>query len=197
MSLRQGDYQVIADFANAERRNTNIVGSVALLDGDGGNHREIVRFNEVDVSARKTGTFLARDDGPMILRVQNAHDAVRYELRLAETRIAMRGVAPAPAQISGEWIAEAVQRGQRPFKIAFEFDSMDGRLYGTVHYPTGDGGIQDGEITGDRIRFRTVHTPQFDSAPAEIRFDGRIVGETIEMILQDSTGSARVTARRR
>jgi len=105
VSLRQGDYQVIADFANAERRNTNIVGSVALLDGDGGNHREIVRFNEVDVSARKTGTFLARDDGPMILRVQNAHDAVRYELRLAETRIAVRGVAPAPAQISGEWIA--------------------------------------------------------------------------------------------
>ena len=197
VSLRQGDYQIIADFSNAERRNTNIQGSVALLDGDGGNYRELVRFNEVDVSARKTGTFLARDDGPMILNIQNTHDAVRYELRLAEAKAAARGVAPAPAQIGGEWIADAVRSGQRPFQIAFDLDSMDGRLYGTVHYPSGDAGIQDGEIVADRIRFRTVHTPQFDSAPAEIRFDGRIVGETIEMILQDSTGSARVTARRR
>lgn len=197
VSLRQGDYQVIADFSNAERRNTNIQGSVALLDGDGGNYREILRFNEIDVSARRTGTFLARDDGPMIINVENTNDVVRYQLRIAEARAAGRGVAPAPAQIGGAWIADAVRSGQRPFQIAFDLEAMDGRLFGTVHYPSGDAGIQDGEIVGDRIRFRTVHTPQFDSVPAEIRFDGRIVGETLELILQDATGSARVTARRR
>jgi hypothetical protein len=82
-SLGPGDYQIIVDFANAERRNTNIQGSVALLDGDGGNYREIVRFNEIDVSHRRIGTFLVRNDGPVILNVQNNNDTVRYMLRLA------------------------------------------------------------------------------------------------------------------
>jgi hypothetical protein len=82
-SLRQGDYQITVDFANAERRNTNILGSVALLDGDGGNYRQIVRFNELDVSRREVGTFLVRNDGPVILKVLNNHDTVRYMLRLA------------------------------------------------------------------------------------------------------------------
>ena len=83
VSLRQGEYQITVDFANAERRNTNIQGSVAILDSDGGNYREIVRFNEIDVTARKVETFLARDDGPVILNVQNTNDAVRYVLKLA------------------------------------------------------------------------------------------------------------------
>jgi hypothetical protein len=83
-SLRQGDYQIVVDFANAERRKTNILGSVALLDGDGGNYREIVRFNEVDVSYRKAGTFLVRNEGPVILNVKNYHDTVRYTVRVAE-----------------------------------------------------------------------------------------------------------------
>ena len=83
-SLRQGGYQIVVDFANAERRQTNILGSVALLDGDGGNYHEIVRFNEVDVSYRKTGAFLVRNEGPVILNVKNYHDTVRYTVRVAE-----------------------------------------------------------------------------------------------------------------
>ena len=42
LSAPEGDYQVIIDFANAEKRNTNIQGLVAMLDGDGGNYRKIV-----------------------------------------------------------------------------------------------------------------------------------------------------------
>jgi hypothetical protein len=83
-SLGQGNHQIIIDFANAARRNTNIQGSVALLDEDGGNYRESVRFNELDVSYRKIGTFLLRNDGPVILKVQNTHDTVRYTLRVAQ-----------------------------------------------------------------------------------------------------------------
>jgi len=83
ISLRQGEYQITVDFANAERRNTNIQGSVAILDSDGGNYNVIVRFNEIDVTARKVETFLARDDGTVILNVQSTNDAVKYALRLA------------------------------------------------------------------------------------------------------------------
>ena len=83
---------------NSERRNTNIQGSVALLDGDGGNYREIVRFNEIDVSYRKIGTFLVRNDGPIILNVQNNDDTVRYTLRLAQAGTERRDVEPTGAR---------------------------------------------------------------------------------------------------
>ena len=93
-SLRQGDYQIVVDFANAERRRTNILGSVAVLDGDGGNYREIVRFNEVDVSYRRIGTFLVRNDGPVIVNVQNHGDTVRYMLRLTQAGREPQDVEP-------------------------------------------------------------------------------------------------------
>jgi len=57
---------------------------VAMLDGDGGNYREIVRFNEVDVSSRKTQTFRIRD-GRTVLYVMNTNDIVRYTMRVAES----------------------------------------------------------------------------------------------------------------
>jgi hypothetical protein len=82
--VRQGEYQIVVDFATADRRNTNIQGAVALLDGDGGNSRELVRFNEIDVSYRKTGKFMMRNAGSVILNVQNTHELVRYDLRIAE-----------------------------------------------------------------------------------------------------------------
>jgi TIR domain len=80
--LGQGEHQVVVDFANAERRKTNIVGSIALLDVDGGNSREIVRFNEIEVSSRKIGTFMTRTPGSIIVNVQNDNDPVRFDLRL-------------------------------------------------------------------------------------------------------------------
>ena len=83
VGLRQGEYQITVDFANAERRNTNIQGSVAILDADGGNYRVIVRFNEIDVTSRKVETFLVRDDGPAVFNVENGNDTVRYTFRLA------------------------------------------------------------------------------------------------------------------
>jgi hypothetical protein len=80
----EGDYQVSIDFANAEKRNTNIQGLVARLDVDGGNYREIVRFNEIDVSSRKTQTFRVRD-GRTVLYVMNTNDVVRYTMRVTES----------------------------------------------------------------------------------------------------------------
>jgi hypothetical protein len=197
LSLREGDYQVTVDFANAEKRNTNIQGLVALLDGDGGNYRVIVRFNEIDVSSRKTETFLARD-GRAVLYVMNTNDTVRYAIRVTEAAGESAG-APAASRapnLAGRWTAEVVRSGLRPYSFTIDFEQLGDRLFGTVHYPTGDAGIQDGRITGAAISFRTVHTPQFESEPAEIRFDGRPAGDTLELILQDATGTGKVTARR-
>ena len=98
---------------------------------------------------------------------------------------------------TGEWIAEVAKKGGKPYRIALDFEVVGERLFGTVRYPTGDAGIHEGEIDGDRIRFRTTHTPQFETAPAEMRFEGRIAGETLDLVVQDSNGHARVSARRK
>ena len=90
-SLGQGDYQIIIDFANAALRNTNIQGSVALLDEDGGNYRESVRFNELGVSYRKIGTFLLRNDGP---RHPQGAEHARHRAIYAEGRSSRSSVTP-------------------------------------------------------------------------------------------------------
>jgi hypothetical protein len=102
-----------------------------------------------------------------------------------------------PVNLTGEWIAEVSRKESPPYRIALDLEMIGDQLLGTVHYPTGDAGIHDGEIDGTRIRFRTTHTPQFSDEPAEIRFEGTIAGDGLELIVQDSGGHARLTARRR
>jgi hypothetical protein len=128
----------------------------------------------------------------------NTNDTVRYAMRVTEPAGESAGApAGAPARnLVGRWNAEVVRPGLRPYSFTIDFEQLGDRLFGTVHYPTGDAGIQDGRITGEGISFRTVHTPQFENAPAEIRFDGRTAGDTLEFILQDATGTGKVTARR-
>jgi hypothetical protein len=195
--LLRGEHQLIVDFANAGKRSTNIQGKVALLEADGGGSQDIVVFNEIDVSHRKSATFRRREDGPVILNIQNDVHTIDYRVRLNAAQSAREGEDTSnPRQLTGHWSAQAVRSGQKPFQISMDLETVGARLVGTVHYPTGDAGIRDGTIDGGLVSFRTVHTPQFADAPAEIRFDGRVVGDTLELTLQDDAGTAKVTARR-
>ena len=101
-----------------------------------------------------------------------------------------------PAGVSGAWVAEVVRKGRAPFRIGLDLEAIGTRLFGTVSYPTGPAGIADGVVDGERVSFRTVHTPQFETEPAEIRFEGTIGAETIALVVQDPTGHARATATR-
>ena len=103
----------------------------------------------------------------------------------------------APLDLTGAWIADISRKGLTTYQIGLDLEMVNDRLFGTVHYPTGDAGIHDGKIDGTRVRFRTVHTPQFDDEPAEIVFEGSIKGGILELVVQDSGGHGRVTARRR
>jgi pimeloyl-ACP methyl ester carboxylesterase len=102
-----------------------------------------------------------------------------------------------PVDLSGEWIAQVTRKGLKAYHIGFDFEMMGNQLLGTVHYPTGDAGIHDGDVEGTRVRFRTTHTPQFDDRPAEILFEGSIAGELLDLVVQDANGHARLTARRK
>jgi len=102
-----------------------------------------------------------------------------------------------PVDLTGEWIGEVTKKGMKPSRFTFDLEMVGNQLLGTVHYPTGDAGIHDGAIEGTRVRFRTTHTPQFDDKPAEIRFEGTIAGDALDLIVQDVNGHGRVSARRK
>jgi pimeloyl-ACP methyl ester carboxylesterase len=102
-----------------------------------------------------------------------------------------------PPDLTGEWIADVARKGEQPYQIALDLEMMGNQLLGTVHYPTGDAGIHDGEVDGSRVRFRTTHTPQFGDAPAEIRFEGTIAGDSLDLVVQDAGGHRRASVRRK
>jgi hypothetical protein len=84
--LSKGDYKVVLDFSNSKRENTNIQGYLALLDSDGGNQREIIHFNEINVSYRKIAIFSVKKDEPLIIKVQNENKGVNYTVKIAQNR---------------------------------------------------------------------------------------------------------------
>jgi pimeloyl-ACP methyl ester carboxylesterase len=106
------------------------------------------------------------------------------------------GSAPT-VDLTGEWIANVTRKGLAPYRIVLDLEMIGNQLLGTVHYPSGDAGIHDGSIDGTRVRFRTTHTPQFGDQPAEIRFEGTIDIDRLDLIVQDANGHGRVSASRR
>ena len=99
--------------------------------------------------------------------------------------------------ISGTWIAEMQKENQRPFRVRLSLVVAGTGLTGRVEYPTGDGTIQDGKLEKDRLTFFTVHTPNFASEPATIRWTGIVEGDVLRMTTADVNGTAKGIARRR
>jgi hypothetical protein len=97
--------------------------------------------------------------------------------------------APTPAAIEGDWIAEMQKAGQR-FRIRLHFERVGDMLGGMVRYPTGDGPMHDVKLTGKALTFYTVHTPQFASEPATIRFQAEVSDGQIRLISTDEGGVA-------
>lgn len=84
--LSQGEHRAILDFAHATRVHSNLQGYLAALDADGGGQQIIMRLNEIGVSYRAIGSVTVKDDGPVILRLQNSNGVVNYNLRLPDAR---------------------------------------------------------------------------------------------------------------
>jgi hypothetical protein len=111
--------------------------------------------------------------------------------------------APTPSQpaqsrsdLSGKWIGEWTAANGRQIKIQFLFEVSGDTLMGSVRYPTGEGGIQEGRIDGDRVLFLTRHTPQFEDKEVTISFVGRISADGIDFIMQRPEGANRLVAHR-
>ncbi len=97
--------------------------------------------------------------------------------------------------ISGNWKA-VLQKNGHSFETFFTFDVSGDKLFGKVIYPTGEAGILNGTIGNGQFSFITRHTPQFAEQEATITVDGRMVGNEIEIVLQDNDGFAKGMAQR-
>ena len=74
---------------------------------------------------------------------------------------------------------------------------INGRLLGTMHYPTGDAGIHDGEVDGAGSDSRPHTRPSSTTNPQRFSSRARVTNDTLEMVVQDANGHGRVTARRK
>jgi TIR domain len=108
--------------------------------------------------------------------------------------LAWKQLGGVPPELSGRWTAAVPIDQTRSFRIMLDLETAGDRVLGTVSYPTGVGGIRDGTIRGNRVSFETVHTPQFEYQEAVIRFEGKIEGQELHMVMQDSQSVHRFTA---
>ena len=85
-SLPKDDYKVILDFSNSERVNTNIQGYLAILNTDGGDQREIINFNEINVSYRKIAMLSLKHNETLILKIHNKNRSVNFTVKIIQNR---------------------------------------------------------------------------------------------------------------
>jgi hypothetical protein len=102
---------------------------------------------------------------------------------------------PAPA-IDGLWTADMQDSQRRPFRIRLRLVQTGSNVAGVVDYPTGTAAIDDAALIGQQLTFSTTHTPQFESAPATIRFQSVIEGDLIRLTAISDAGVATGIARR-
>jgi hypothetical protein len=103
--------------------------------------------------------------------------------------------AAVDANISGYWRA-VLQKERVSYETYFFCDVAGGKLFGKAIYPTGEAGILNGTVNGDKISFITKHVPDFSEEEATFTIEGRISGNEIQIWMQDKDGLSKGIARR-
>jgi len=99
------------------------------------------------------------------------------------------------ANINGNWRA-VLQKESVTYEAYFTFDVAQGKVFGKAFYPTGEAGILNGTLNGDKISFVTRHVPNFSEEEAAFTIEGRILGDEIQIWMQDKDGLSKGIARR-
>jgi TIR domain len=101
------------------------------------------------------------------------------------------------SNLSGEWTAQVpIGEGQQ-YKIKLVLEEIGNNILGRVEFPAGSGGIREGHVKGDQISFISVHRPQFSNVDATTRFEGKIRGTELELVMQYDDTVKRIYAHRR
>lgn len=104
-------------------------------------------------------------------------------------------VAP-PADLTGNWVAQVPIDAQRHYTLRLQLQSVDERLLGSIEFPTGSGGLSEGRVEQDRVSFTTVHRPQFEDTDVKTRFEGRVTGDELDLVMQYADVVKRIRLRR-
>jgi hypothetical protein len=102
-------------------------------------------------------------------------------------------VAPQPADVAGEWMADVTYDWGATHAERFTFIVDGSEILGTASFLTSPRGIVGGRIDGDRITFETHSQTvigDWNKPRDEVhRYRGRVAGDTIAFIMQ-TQGSA-------
>jgi len=99
--------------------------------------------------------------------------------------------------IGGDWMAEVLGTAGTTYRIDMALEVFQNKLFGTVRYPTGQGGILEGKVENGTLSFHTEHVPQFKSEKATIHFAGKIEKDGIAFRMQSADGLAPFTVKRK
>jgi hypothetical protein len=76
IALKQGSYKAFLDFGSANGKQINLMGSLQLLNEDGGFLDNLIEFNRVEANYRGTSTFTVKEDAVFMIRVYDMGGAV-------------------------------------------------------------------------------------------------------------------------
>jgi len=71
IALTPGSYKAFLDFGSTNGKHTNLIGSLQLLNTDGGLLNNLIGINQFESAYRATAAFTVKEDGVYLLRVYN------------------------------------------------------------------------------------------------------------------------------
>jgi hypothetical protein len=114
----------------------------------------------------------------------------------ADTSSSTSPAIKAASDLAGYWTATARPETGKPYAIHLSLKTFGQQLLGSVSYPSGTGAISGGKVEGDTFSFQTQHLPNFSEREATIHWFGKITGEELKGVIQNSSGATEFTATR-
>ena len=188
MSLSAGEYKVVLDARNAAGRNTNLQGSLSILDQDGGvTEPNVINLNEVDTGYRKVYRFTVKKPATPGFKLTCSHDRMDFWLTF------LNASAPAPLPFFGEISPTPIQESQvisgtldalesvyytlplkkGDYKVILDFTNADGRktnLQGYLALLDEEGGDQQ-----TILRMNEVDVSYRQVAPFLVKKDAAVI----------------------
>jgi hypothetical protein len=208
-----GEDFVQDEIAEALRRNLTVI--PVLVDGvkmpDGADlpirlqalsrHQAVeIRNDRFNDGFEQLATVLKATPG-LMMKDSPARSKLGWKLLAAAALMILLAIVyvvtrPARQELNGLWMADMHKAGQPAYRVRLDLTAENGTVSGTVDYPTGRAEISGGTLAGSTLLFQTTHIPQFESAPATVRFQGEVVGTTIQLKSTDDNGIATGVATR-
>jgi hypothetical protein len=83
--LPAGTYKLVATWENPDHNSTNLQGYIAQLKADGSGEKQLLGFNEIDVTSTKSSTFTVKADSVVVFRVLDSGRTNNIQFKVTPT----------------------------------------------------------------------------------------------------------------